>query len=455
MPWIKTSNLTGQPGPPGPPGPQGPAGPFSLIPESDLTFYVATTGSDSAGDGSQANPWATPQRAMQELWRYLLPPERQATIHIADGDYTLLEPLRLDHPCGMRITLTGGTLSGSKPTASQLNGLGASTYSPESAAANETLLRGFFQTRLLFPQSAGLQLRHGSGITIDKLLVIGSRSQVGLELASNTAITIGPSGAFALHRWGTGIQAAGSFSADGLSISSCYEGVVASAGNSSFSAGLITNTDRPLRLGGSSYLFSSGLSLQYGERGITVMGAANLECYEASLRTFLATALTISSGRVSGGMQVDTAKTGAQVTGGCMDVSASRFANCTEAGVRLAGGSFLGFSNDITDTPIGISVIHGSILKVDQLRFERCSTTALAVEDAQAMVYASRYTSCNQGITCKGGRVNAKAAQFVSPGGTCLSASRGGFIDFEGGQPSTTASPAFNTSGNGAAYILL
>ena len=30
---------------------------------ADLTLHVATTGSDTTGDGSQAAPWATPHRA--------------------------------------------------------------------------------------------------------------------------------------------------------------------------------------------------------------------------------------------------------------------------------------------------------------------------------------------------------------------------------------------------------
>ncbi|WP_398324459.1 right-handed parallel beta-helix repeat-containing protein [Vulcanococcus sp.] len=449
MPWIKTQNITG------PQGPQGPTGPFSRIPGSDLDLYVAPDGSDSEGDGSQTNPWATPQRAMEELWGFLIPPDRTATVHIADGDYTLVEPLRLDHPSGARITLSGGTVSGSKPDATQLSGLNAQAYTPESAAANEAVLKGYYNTRLCFPQTTGLQLRLGSGITLEKLLLIGSRSQVGVELASNTAISLAPSGDFALHNWSAAIQGAGSFSSGGLSISNCYQGVFASAGNSSLIGCLITNTERALNLKGSAVLFAADLRLQYGDRGISVLDAASLECYSTSLQSLSGDALALHAGRISGGLMVDTVKTGVQLYGGSLNLTASRFSHCSDAGLRMTGGSFSGFSNDITDTPIGASVMEGALLTVDQLRFERCSNTALVVDNAQALVYASRFIDCNQGITCRGGRVNAKSASFSNTTGLCLNASRGGFIDYENGSSSTPASPAFNTSGNGNAFILL
>jgi hypothetical protein len=58
-------------------------------------FYVATTGSDITGDGSQANPWATPQHAADEVsFKYFVPAGIDSDgwlsalyIHVAAGTY--------------------------------------------------------------------------------------------------------------------------------------------------------------------------------------------------------------------------------------------------------------------------------------------------------------------------------------------------------------------------------
>jgi len=449
MPWIKTQNITG------PQGPQGPSGPFSRLPESDLHFYVATDGSDSEGDGSEINPWATPHRAMEELWTYLIPPGTTAVVHVADGDYTLLKPLVLDHPSGQRITMTGGTVTGSKPDSNQLNGLQSSVYTPESAAANQTALRGYYNTCFIFPETAGLQLRFGSGITLERLLLIGTRAWTGIELAPGTAINLSPNGDLALHEWSAAIQGDGSFTTGNISITNCYQGVFAGGGTSSMSGCLVSNTQRPLTIKGSAALLTSDLRLQYGDRGIFVLGSASLECYGTFLQTFSGNGLIVDGGSVSGGVYMDSVAIGVQLRDGRMDLQASRFSNCSQSGFQVSGGSFSGFNNEVLDTPIGASVTKGGLLKMDQLRFTRCTTVALQVDNAQALVYASRYTSCAQGITCKGGRVYARSALFSAMSGTCLTATSLGLIDYEAGDAATTASPAFNTSGNGNAYILL
>lgn len=54
--------------------------------EGDLTIYVATTGSDSAGDGSEDAPFATIQHAIDSLPKNLS--NREITINIASGTYS-------------------------------------------------------------------------------------------------------------------------------------------------------------------------------------------------------------------------------------------------------------------------------------------------------------------------------------------------------------------------------
>ncbi|MDB5612036.1 MAG: hypothetical protein JWP25_8936 [Bradyrhizobium sp.] len=54
---------------------------------ADTTFYVATTGNDSTGDGTVGNPWATIQHSVDHVVNLLDCNSYQVTIQIADGIY--------------------------------------------------------------------------------------------------------------------------------------------------------------------------------------------------------------------------------------------------------------------------------------------------------------------------------------------------------------------------------
>jgi hypothetical protein len=54
---------------------------------ADTTFYVATTGNDSTGDGSSGNPWATPQHAIDFLSANVDTGAFNVTIQFANGNY--------------------------------------------------------------------------------------------------------------------------------------------------------------------------------------------------------------------------------------------------------------------------------------------------------------------------------------------------------------------------------
>lgn len=54
--------------------------------DSDVTVYVATTGSDTTGDGSQSNPFATIQKAVDKCPPICSP--YKYTINISSGTYS-------------------------------------------------------------------------------------------------------------------------------------------------------------------------------------------------------------------------------------------------------------------------------------------------------------------------------------------------------------------------------
>ena len=79
------------PGPAGPIGPQGPAGEGGTAGRTKLdantTFYVATTGDDTTGDGTNGAPWATLQHAYDVLAASYDFGGFTATMQVADGTY--------------------------------------------------------------------------------------------------------------------------------------------------------------------------------------------------------------------------------------------------------------------------------------------------------------------------------------------------------------------------------
>lgn len=82
--------------------------PVRVIP-SDVTLYVSPLGSDTAGDGTINNPWATPHRAIEYLNQYWISPDATVKIFAKAGRYSLSSKgaLEIKHPCGANIAIEG------------------------------------------------------------------------------------------------------------------------------------------------------------------------------------------------------------------------------------------------------------------------------------------------------------------------------------------------------------
>jgi len=77
----------------------------SGIISSATSFYVATTGSDSTGDGSSSSPWATVAKAMEYLQDYDI--TAPVYIYMADGTYSSSSSTSLFHRHGNFINIVG------------------------------------------------------------------------------------------------------------------------------------------------------------------------------------------------------------------------------------------------------------------------------------------------------------------------------------------------------------
>ncbi len=73
------------------------------------TLYVAPTGSDTTGDGSSGNPWATVAKALSYLTDKWLAAE--ITISIGAGTYALSAPVTVNHPHSAKVTIQGATMA--------------------------------------------------------------------------------------------------------------------------------------------------------------------------------------------------------------------------------------------------------------------------------------------------------------------------------------------------------
>ena len=82
-----TVSPMGLPGPTGPEGPQGPEGPGVPPLTADVAYWVDSAAGDDTNDGSQAAPWATLQRALEERAAYGLLEARFQINLVGAGPY--------------------------------------------------------------------------------------------------------------------------------------------------------------------------------------------------------------------------------------------------------------------------------------------------------------------------------------------------------------------------------
>jgi len=75
---------------------------------TDTTFYVATTGNDTTGDGSSGSPWATLGKALSYIGGYCWDTSTvTVTIQLGDGAYTMTSTTEVAHPCGPGLAIVG------------------------------------------------------------------------------------------------------------------------------------------------------------------------------------------------------------------------------------------------------------------------------------------------------------------------------------------------------------
>ena len=164
---------------------------------SSLNLYVATTGSDTTGDGTSGNPWATPNKAVEWLSNKFIAGINTVVINIADGTYNGLERMNM-RPTGA-VSLVGNI----------------------STPANVTLnfqsgVRGFNIGNMASANFAGLKIVGG-----------GSQEEYGIVPSNNSFVQLS---SCILDNWYAGVYIyQGSFCMvfGNSTINNCDRGLVA------------------------------------------------------------------------------------------------------------------------------------------------------------------------------------------------------------------------------------
>ena len=85
--------------------------PPPMLINAALNVYVATTGSDTTGDGTVGNPWKSVAKALAVLGNYTISPNVTVTINVAAGSYTNVPTITVNHPQGAQIVISGAAVN--------------------------------------------------------------------------------------------------------------------------------------------------------------------------------------------------------------------------------------------------------------------------------------------------------------------------------------------------------
>lgn len=97
------------------------AGEVKGLISTNVTIYVATTGSDVTGDGSIGNPYASIARALSSIASKLIASGVAVTIQVANGVYAGLSTIQITHPDADKIYLSGNITTEPTWTISTIN----------------------------------------------------------------------------------------------------------------------------------------------------------------------------------------------------------------------------------------------------------------------------------------------------------------------------------------------
>jgi hypothetical protein len=427
---------------------------------TNATYYVATTGNDTTGNGSLAAPWATPHRAMEYLSAFVIKQGVTVTVSVADGAYTFTTPLNLNHPNGSQIFINGGTTSGVRPTTS-LTGGNAVGNTGATLAANDLLLNAYYNTRWQFNGCHGLVCTDGGNVTVNTVLIRGDGSSVwsgiicGLYNGSSVSVyqggVINLGSTVAVHNFGgNGVIAQGAgcvnVSGGGLTVTNSGQSGLSVIYGGAINGGpnCVSNNNNFNGLSVSvngSIAFQSGIARYNGQYGVVTSYGGSINAPSATASNNGSSGITTQYGGSIEAQGAAASNNGANgiVTsyGGSIQAQGATVSNNGSTGVS----NFFGGNINIGSGTVTFNGLDG------------------VASYSGGPIAAQSVTSSNNTrygiITDNGGSINAAAATVLSNGSTNVTGIGWGGIYFTGGNAAGSLSPAANTIGNGNSIIIV
>jgi hypothetical protein len=321
-------------------------GELVVLVTQDMNLYVATTGSDETGDGTQALPWATPHRAMAFLSKCVLADGVIATVHVADGLYEFTVPLNLNHPQGTQIFINGTSTTGTRPTGNALNGNAEQGNTAATESFNNAKLQAYYNTRWQFNGCSGITVELGGAVTVNKVLIRGNATantfgvlagNRSADLAASVgSVNVGP--LVAVHNFGNhGVNTSlgGSICCSEVTITNCGGyGVTTTRGgsinannctsNNNTSDGVVVNSAGNISIGAAQVRYNGGRGLLTNGGGIISANSANVSNNAgAGVQTRVSGSIGITNSSVNfnGGQGINT------LYGGAIDATGTQSVN--------------------------------------------------------------------------------------------------------------------------------
>jgi hypothetical protein len=153
---------------------------------TDTTIYVATTGSDTTGDGTSSFPFLTIGKALEYLNDFSISGNALVIIDVEDGTYTAItSPIEITHPDGCRIYIRGNT---STPANVVIQTTGVNAFNIRDGI-NLNLIDGLTLTNSSL-SSVGIAISYGSYAEIGSNMVIDNFAD-GINVSNSSGARIG------------------------------------------------------------------------------------------------------------------------------------------------------------------------------------------------------------------------------------------------------------------------
>ena len=146
---------------------------FKPVIQANTTIYVATTGSDTTGTGLAGAPFASIGQALFSIRNKVIAAGIIVIIQLADGTYTILSTITVDHPDADKIRIYGNT---GAETVIAIAALDTGT-SKITVAGDQTAVSGLFAGAILHIVGSSTAGLNGS-YTVSTVTVAGGNTEI-------------------------------------------------------------------------------------------------------------------------------------------------------------------------------------------------------------------------------------------------------------------------------------